>query len=495
MNILLLYPEFPDTFWSFKHALPFIRKKATLPPLGLATIAAMLPQDWAVRLVDLNVRPVAQEEIEWADLVFLSAMTVQRESARQVIARCNPANTKVVAGGPLFTAEHEDFPGVDHFVLNEAEITLPLFLADLAKGKPQRVYASDEFADITTTPIPRWDLLDMKAYASMSVQWSRGCPFRCEFCDITRLFGHRPRVKTASQMIAELESLRLAGWRSKVFFVDDNLIGNKRYLKAELLPALIAWQKAQNYRVPFYTEASINLAQDSELVDMLVAAGFNMVFIGIETPEEAALVECGKTQNTGRDLVADIKTLQRAGLQVQGGFIVGFDTDDPATIFQRQIDFIRRSGVVTAMVGILNAPTGTKLWERLKAAGRLQGRSTGDNVDGQTNIIPIMDMEVLRRGYRQIMVRIYAPRQYYRRVWTFLREYRVPKAHQPVDLQYCLALFRAAWHLGLARRQGRFWFWLLMARTFFRRIRLLPLAVALAINGYHFRRITEQHIQ
>ncbi len=338
MNILLVYPEFPDTFWSFKHALKFIRKKAGAPPLGLLTVAAMLPSAWEKRLVDLNVASLTDKDLAWADYVFLSAMVVQRESARAVIARCNAAGVKVVAGGPLFTMEHEHFPGVDHFVLNEAEETLAPFLRDLEQGHAQRVYTSAEFPDIHQTPVPLWQLADLRHYDTISIQFSRGCPFNCDFCNVTALLGHRPRTKTAAQIIAELDGLYDRGWRKSIFFVDDNFIGNKKLIKSEVLPALIEWRRGKT-GMPFSTEASINLADDPELMRLMVEAGFDTVFVGIETPNEDSLVECSKNQNQGRDLVESVKRLQRAGLQVQGGFIVGFDNDSPRSSNSRSISF------------------------------------------------------------------------------------------------------------------------------------------------------------
>jgi radical SAM superfamily enzyme YgiQ (UPF0313 family) len=485
MNVLLLYPEFPDTFWSFKHALKFVWKKASLPPLGLLTVAAMLPRTWEKKLVDLNVRKLTPKQLQWADLVFVSAMIAQRESAHALIARCKAAGKTVVAGGPLFTSEHAQFPSVDHFVLNEAEVTLPEFLRDFEHGGAQRTYASTEFPDIHQTPVPLWELAELNRYASMCVQYSRGCPFDCEFCDVTAKFGHRPRVKSAEQILAELEGLYQQGWRGQVFFVDDNLIGNKRALKTELLPALTAWQK-QRRGLPLYTEASINLADDEELMRAMVEAGFDQVFIGIETPDEAGLAECNKRQNQGRDLVADVKRMQRAGLQVQGGFIVGFDSDT-ATIFRRQMEFIQKSGIVTAMVGLLNALPDTKLHARLKREGRLLGQSTGNNVDGTTNFIPHMDMAKLREGYRSILEGIYAPRPYYRRVRTFLREYKCAKFSPSLDWRRLSALVHSAVRLGVIGRE-RFQYWRLMAWTFFHRPRHLPLAITLAIYGHHFRK-------
>jgi radical SAM superfamily enzyme YgiQ (UPF0313 family) len=409
MKILFIYPEFPDTFWSFKYALRFIHKKASSPPLGLLTVAAMLPPEWEKRLVDLNVANLTDKDIAWADYVFIGAMAVQRKSVHQVISRCKGVGVKIVAGGPLFTQEYEKFGDVDHFVLNEAEVTLPHFLKDLEQGHAGRIYSTSEFPDIKTTPVPQWELIDLKKYASMSIQFSRGCPFNCDFCNVTALLGHIPRIKSAEQIISELDALYDRGWREGVFFVDDNFIGNKKSLKNELLPALIEWQKTKK-GITFNTEASINLADDKPLMNLMVAAGFDQVFIGIETPDEGSLAECNKSQNKNRDLVEDVKILQRAGLQVQGGFIVGFDNDTPS-IFQRQIDFIQKSGIVTAMVGLLQAPLGTRLYERLKQEGRLSGPLTGDNVDGTTNIIPIMNLDTLHEGYKDILANIYSPEQ------------------------------------------------------------------------------------
>ncbi|HOG48896.1 MAG TPA: DUF4070 domain-containing protein, partial [Anaerolineae bacterium] len=473
MRILLVYPEFPTTFWSFKHALKFVSKQASLPPLGLLTVAAMLPPAWEKRLVDMNVATLNDRDLAWADLVFISAMVVQRRSAEEVVARCNRAGVRVVAGGPLFTEEAEKFPTVDHLVLNEAEVTLPPFLRDLAAGRAQRVYSASEFADVRQTPVPLWGLADLRRYASACLQYSRGCPFNCDFCNITSLFGHRPRTKSAAQIIAELDRLYVLGWRGPVFFVDDNLIGNKRHLKEEVLPALLEWG-AREKGFTFQTEVSINLADDDELTALMVAAGFDMVFVGIETPDEESLAECSKAQNRGRDLVACVRRLQQAGLQVTAGFIVGFDSDTPS-IFQRQIDFIQRSGIVSAMVGILQAPRGTRLYERLAGEGRIRDDVSGDNTDGSTNIVPRMDPDVLAAGYRRIVQTIYAPQTYYERVKTFLREYRAAPHHSPISREELRAFFRSIYVLGI-KGVERVQYWKLFFWTLLRRPRLFPLA-------------------
>ena len=491
MKVLLVYPSFPKTFWSFTYALKFIGKKAAYPPLGLLTVAAMLPPHWEQRLVDLNDESLSENDLLWADIVFIGGMTIQRNSAQQVIDRCKALGIKVVAGGPLFSVEPSEFDTVDHLVLDEAEKTLPPFLTDLKAGRPCRIYRSEAYCDVRRTPVPSWDLIQLKKYASMSIQFSRGCPFNCDFCNVTALFGHRPRVKAARQVIAELDSLYANGWRGSIFFVDDNFIANKRYLKEELLPAMIRWRRNKKGCV-FFTEATINIADDSELMAQMTEAGFNAVFIGIETPDEKALAECHKHQNEGRDLLENVKAIQRAGLQVQGGFIVGFDSD-PQSIFQRQIDFIQQSGIVTAMVGLLQAPPGTQLFERLKRENRVVGFITGDNVDGTTNIIPKMGLERLLAGYQSIMEHIYAPKHYYKRVITFLEEFRTPTVNLPLDFQRIFAFFRSSIRLGVFGKE-RFQYWRLMVWTLFRRPRLLPVAITLAIYGHHFRKISEQYI-
>ena len=391
MNILLIYPQYPDTFWSFKHSLSFIAKKAAFPPLGLLTVAAMLPASWRKKLVDLNVEPLTDEQLAWADMVFLSAMIVQKESALQIIKRCREHGKKVVAGGPVFTTQHEQFAGVDHFILNEAEITLPLFLNDLAAGKPQPLYTSEVRPDISTTPVPLWSLIDIKDYATMAIQYSRGCPFNCEFCDIIIMNGRIPRVKSPAQMQREFQALYDAGWRKSVFIVDDNFIGNKREVK-QLLPCLIEWQREHQFPFTLLTEVSVNLAGDEELMQLMSAANFFKVFIGLETPNHDSLVECGKNQNTAHSLAEVVDAIHRHGMQVMGGFIVGFD-HDPENIFDLQVRFIQQIGVVTAMVSILTALPQTRLWKRLKAEGRLLSDASGENTDGGLNFEPIMEKE------------------------------------------------------------------------------------------------------
>ncbi len=490
LRVLLIYPEFPETFWSYTHALRLVRKKALTPPLGLLTVAAMLPRDWQLKLVDLNLAPLSDKHISWADCIFISGMAVQRDSARRIIARCKAAGKTVVAGGPLFTGEYALFEQVDHFVLNEAEITLPPFLADLANGTAKRVYRTREFANMHLSPVPLWHLADLSQYHAGAIQFSRGCPFDCEFCNVTALFGRRPRTKTGQQITAELLALKQAGWRGTMFFVDDNLIGHRPSLKNDLLPALLDWQKNHG-PTPFFTQASINLADDANLTRDMVSAGFDSIFVGIESSDPASLAECGKSQNRNRDLIADVKRLQRAGLEVQAGFILGFD-HDTADTFEQQIQFIQASGIVTAMVGLLHAPPGTHLAARLRSEGRLLGPSSGDNTDGSTNIAPRMGLAALRDGYRRVLDRIYSPGPFYRRVKEFLRGYGKPAVNSPLDWTRIRAFFHSMFHLGIVGSE-RIDYWSLLGWTLLHRPSLLPMAVRLAICGHHYRRICELH--
>ncbi len=496
MNILLVYPEVPDTFWSFKNALRFIRKKASSQPLGLLTIAALLPEKWEKKLIDLNTKKLTQTDIEWADYVFISAMSIQKKSVLEIIKLCKDSGIKIVAGGPLFTAEYEQFDTVDHLVLNEGEITLKLFLEDLAQGIAKRLYTTKEFADIKESPTPMWELVDLKSYASINIQYSRGCPFNCDFCNITTFLGHKSRTKSAVQVIKELDSLYELGWRKNVFFVDDNFIGNKQILKKELLPALIQWIKGKK-GISFYTEASINLADDKELMMMMVDAGFDMVFIGIETPDEISLAECNKKQNMNRDLIGSVQQIQRSGLQVQAGFIIGFDNDTQST-FQRLVDFIQKSGIVTSMVGLLQAPADTLLYKRLKKEGRIIDNMTGDNVDGTTNIIPLMNIETLLTGYKQVLSQLYSSKLYNKRIKTFFKEYKSPPSKTKPGFKNIykdiLAFIRSIYILGIIDKE-RVHYWKLFIWTLVRKPSMMSKSITFAIYGYHFRIVCEKYIQ
>ena len=489
MRVLMVYPEFPNTFWSYKYALQFISKKAAFPPLGLLTVAAMLPVQWEKKLVDINVRPLRDDDIAWADMVLISAMSVQNASAKAVIARCKKAGVKTVAGGPLFTAWPEKFDDVDYLVLNEAEITLPLFLADLEKGAADHIYTSEERPDLSLTPRPLFDLIDLKDYSSMNIQYSRGCPFNCEFCDIIVLFGHKPRLKSKEQIIDELQMLYDIGWRGSVFFVDDNFIGNKQKLKQEILPAIIGWSEKWDHPFAFHTEASINLADDEELMELMVKAGFEMVFIGIETPNEKSLTECNKYQNKDRDLLESIDILQNHGLEVEGGFILGFDSD-PDSIFDTLIRFIQQSGIIVAMVGLLNAPRGTKLFEKLEKQQRITSEFSGNNTDYSINFKPKMEFNKLMDGYKKVVETIYSPENYYDRIRQHFKKMgRLRYNHNSkMMLNGIAAFFKSIIYLGILGEE-RACYWKLFFHTLFHHPSQLPRAITFAICGYHFRKI------
>ncbi len=489
MKILLVSPQTPDTFWSFKHAVRFVSRKASMAPLGLLTVAGMLPPDWELKLVDLNVAPLRDEDLCWADYVLVGAMLVQRESVEEIAARCAKLGKPIIAGGPLFTTGYEAFPQIGHFVLGEAEDCLAELVADLREGRLRQVYRAANPPDITRSPAPRWDLIRLRDYVTMSVQFSRGCPFDCEFCDIIVMNGRVPRSKTPEQLIGELEGLRQRGWKDMVFVVDDNFIGNRSRTKA-LLRALIAWRARTRTSIGFLTEASVNLADDPELCALMVKAGFKKVFVGIETPSVEALAECHKSQNCNRDLLESVRALQRAGLEVMGGFIVGFDSDE-RDIFKRQFEFIQRSGVVTAMVGLLTALPQTRLWQRLKREGRLESESTGDNTDATLNFRPKLSRAYLRAGYAELMKKLYEPGNYYQRIRTFLQRHRPTGPRQRLSRGDVMAFLKSFWTLGVWHR-GQAGYWRLFWGTLIKRPRQFPRAMELAIVGYHFRRVARK---
>lgn len=488
MKVLLVYPQTPATFWSFQHVLPFISKRAAFPPLGLLTVAAMLPRHWDLRLVDTNVTRLRDEDLRWADYVMISAMIVHKESVNAIVARCQKLSKTIIAGGPLFTTGHAGFPQINHFVLGEAEEVMPELIRDMAGGTLRRSYQAPGRPDITTVPVPRWDLINFRDYATMAVQFSRGCPFDCEFCDIIVMNGRVPRTKSPAQLVAELEELRVRGWTDTVFIVDDNFIGNKKLTKG-LLREMVDWRKRVEPAMTFFTEASVNLVDDAELCELMVQTGFKKVFLGIETPSAESLKECRKLQNRGRDLVETVKTLQRYGMEVLGGFIVGFDHDNH-DVFERQFEFIQKSGVVAAMVGLLTALPETRLYRRLMQEGRLEQESTGNNTDAVLNFKPKLDREFLVNGYRELMRKLYEPGVYYRRIRTFLQ------AHQPsgpkLRLSWCdfQAFLKSFWILGIWNR-GRTDYWRFFWSTLIRQPKQFQTAIGLAIIGYHFRRVAD----
>jgi len=487
VRVLLIQPHYPDSFWSFRHALRFISKKAAVPPLGLITVSAMLPKTWDKRLVDLNITPLKTSDLLWADYVFITAMSIQKESVEKVIEACVKYQVKIVAGGPLFAQEYDNYPQIDHFILNEAEITLPFFLDDLQKGiTPERVYKTPKYADLSETPIPDYHLLSRKHYAFMNIQVSRGCPFACDFCEITSLLGHKVRMKETHQILKELETLYNLNWRGPVFVVDDNFIGNKMEIKNDLLPALKNWMQKHKYPFTFNTQTSINLADDEDLLTLMIESGFNSVFIGIETPLEESLNECNKVQNNNRNLLQSVKKIQRAGILVAGGFIVGFDNDSPS-VFQKQIDFIQQSGIVSAMVGLLNAPKNTKLYKRLESEKRLSFEATGNNTDLSMNFIPIMPQQELIQGYQKIIANIYSIKPYYKRIRVVLSNYK-PSNIKSARLNYraLKGFIKSIIIIGIINK-GRREYWKLIFWTLFKRPKSIVDAIEYAVYGHHYR--------
>ena len=455
----------PETFWSMKYLMKMISKKSSYPPLGLLTVSKLLPNDWNKRLVDLNLATLNPVDIGWADYIFISAMNVQAEFVNKAIKICKRYHKTIIAGGPLFTHEHEKFPEIDHFVLNEAEITLPLFINDLNNGIPKKYYSTEEFADITKSPLPDWDLIDLNKYAYAIVQYSRGCPYMCDFCDVTALFGRRPRTKTSMQIIAELNQIIALGSPEMILFADDNLIGNRKDLKNNLLPELIKWRRQNKTAPGFATQVTINLADDKELMTLMIEAGFRHIFVGIETIDAESLESCKKTQNLRRDMLDNVRLLQRKGFIITAGFIVGFDSDKE-TIFNQQIDFIQESGIVMATVNILKAPPGTDLHKKLLKENRLIEPFDFD--ENKTNIITKMDKDILYDGYKKILDTIYKPQKVYERSKQFLSNYGSHRAENPIQKKIsfydAITVIKVMYFAGILGKD-RIYFWKLTFST------------------------------
>lgn len=491
MKVLLINPEFPDTYWSFRHALPFEGKRCAFPPLGLMTVSALLPSSWEKRLVDLNVRKLRTSDIEWADMAMVTAMLVQKESLQRVVRRCKENGKRVVVGGPYVSTTLEELPDADHIFLGEAETTVPQFVEDLAHGKARRTYQAAEKPPLSITPLADFQLAEMKRYSAMSVQYSRGCPFNCEFCDIIEIYGRVPRTKSNQQMLAEFDALHSLGWRGTVFIVDDNFIGNKKNVR-RLLPDVADWQKRHGYPFCLITEASVNLAEDAPLLDSMRSAGFRRVFLGIETPVEESLNEAQKSQNRG-NLLDSVKKIQSYGMEVMAGFIVGFD-NDPEDVFERQIKFIRESAIPLAMVGLLTALPDTQLWRRLKQEGRLLSESSGNNTNCDLNFVPKMEPARLIAGYQTIMRTIYKSSDYYQRALDSLK--RTPQnSAEPSSIGIfsgAAAFVRIALKLGVIDRERKE-FWHYFATTLLEHRARLAESLRLAAMGYHFRKLNETY--
>lgn len=492
MRVLLVYPEFPDTYWSFRHALKFEGRRAAFPPLGLLTVSSMLPADWERRLVDMNVEDLWPDDIEWADIVMVSAMIVQNESLEKVVELCRKLNKRVVVGGPYVSTSSERLPEADHIFIGEAEATLPVFLKDLELGIAEKIYKADERPTLTATPVPDFSLVDMTKYSAMNVQYSRGCPFNCEFCDIIEIYGRVPRTKTNEQMLAELDALKSTGWRGLVFIVDDNFIGNKKNVRL-FMPDLIDWSHRNGHPFSYITEASVNLAEDDALLAQMQDAGFRRVFLGIETPVEESLKEAQKGQNTRRNLLDSIHKIQSYGMEVMAGFILGFDSD-PEDIFEKQMEFIRESGIPLAMVGLLSALPDTQLWRRLEKEGRLLGTTSGNNTDCTLNFVPCMEVKKLVEGYKRVLQNIYSPREYYRRALDCLSRFHKDRVEprKSTVIDDIRAFYKIVMTLGI-RDGSRLEFWGYFYKLVRHHTRDFAHGLTLAAMGYHFRMITEKY--
>lgn len=489
MKILLVYPEFMITFWSWKHILPFVGKKAAFTPTGLLTVAAILPEEWEKKVVDLNVYGLSDQDIVWADYIFISAMMTQSKSTMDIIKRCKILGKEVILGGPILEMGFDQFPSVKHLFVGEAEETLPRFLEDLKSGKAERVYTASHFPDLSLAPTPLWRLVDLSKYASVLMQYGRGCPFRCTFCNVAAINGRVPRVKSPDQFLHELSAIEQTGYRGAIMLADDNFIGNKKRAK-ELLQELVDWQYGYGQPFNFTVEADITLADDDELMNLMYEAGITKVFLGIETPNEDSLRECGKIQNLNRDLVVCVRKIQNHGLIPLSGFIVGFDNDKDS-IFAQHCKFYLEAGIVIPMIGVLQAPFGSELFGKLQAEGRIEGGASGNNTDCQPNFVPKIPMETLVAGYKNLVKEAYSPGECYLRIKAFLREYNIKnRAPRELSSMQLRAFLISIWRIGMLGGIVTSWYYW---KTFFfalcKHKSAFADAMTFQIYCWHFRKM------
>jgi radical SAM superfamily enzyme YgiQ (UPF0313 family) len=490
LKVLLIWPKFPPSFWGFEGVLQMLPEAAMTPPLGLITVAALCPKSWSLRLLDRAFDEVSDCDYAWADLVMVSAMHAQRVDAEAILARARALAKRTFIGGPWASSEPEKLRRIaDHVLVGEAEEVFADIAADLEHGTARAVYRVAEKPDMSNSPIPRFDLLRREMYTSMPVQFSRGCPFQCEFCDIITIYGRRPRVKAPAQLIAELDTLRALGWRNEVFIVDDNFIGNAKNA-LQLARELTAWGNRNGRVFSFYTEASVDLADRPELMAAMVEANFMYVFLGIESPSPEALKATKKFQNLRKDNLAQIRVIQESGLWVLGGFIVGFDSDDES-IFERQRAFIEQAGIAWAMAGMLQAPPTTPLYDRMKSEGRLFEDSEGTSNFSKPNFRTTMPLATLMSGLSGLLSNLYAPEAYFERAFRSLHLWKTRPLQKPPDLPlaYNLRLLvRSMWTQG-ARSQYRRAYWKFLWRilsSFWNNPAKLWMGSMILLAGHHF---------
>jgi len=490
IKVLMIWPRFPSSFWSFDGVMDLVPIETDQPPLGLLTVAALCPKNWTLRLIDRGFEDLLDTDILWADLVMVSGMRVQKDDIRETLLRARALGKRTMIGGPFASSEPELLLQLaDHVVAGEPDEVFPEIAADLERGSPKRLYVIKDKPDVSKTPLPRFDLLKIEKYASMAVQFSRGCPFQCEFCDIITIYGRKPRTKRPSQLLAELDALFELGWRDQVFIVDDNFIGNHK-LALGLALELEEWQKSHGYPMLFYTEASIDLAQRSELIEAMVKANFFYVFIGIESPSPKSLTEAKKFQNLRRDPLESIRFIQSQGLWVTEGFIIGFDSDTEE-IFEQQRDFIERAAIPWAMAGFLQAPPTTPLFDRMLKEGRLLLESTATSNFDPPNFRTLLPLPVLLEGYRGILASLYAPSAFYDRCYRSLLQWKARKPQKPPEIPFWTMLgivVRSIAHQGiLSSYRKAYWKFLLrlVARWSLNPAKF-SMGFAMLLSGHHF---------
>ena len=496
MRVLLIYPLFPQSFWSFEKTLALVGRKALLPPLGLITVAAILPKEWEYKLVDHNVREITEADWDWAELVVISGMIVQKEDLLAQIKAAKKRNKPVAVGGPYATTSPQEVQAADYLVLDEGEITLPMLVKAIERGERSGTFRATEKPSVTETPIPRYDLLELSAYDNMSIQFSRGCPFQCEFCDIIVLYGRKPRTKNPAQLLAELDYIYNLGWRGGVFMVDDNFIGNKRNVKL-LLKELKVWMKEKDYPFSFDTEASVDLANDEELMELMVDCSFKKVFLGIETPDEDSLALTQKFQNTRDPLTESVDKITKAGLQVMAGFIIGFDGEKPGA-GDRIVRFVEQTAIPMAMFSMLQALPNTALWHRLEKEGRLLARGANINQTTLMNFVPTRPIENIAQEYIDSFWKLYEPKPYLDRALRYFMKLGTPKhsGKRKITPQVISAVSTIFWRQGVIG-STRWTFWRNLITLLLHNHRVVPFYLIVCAYLEHFgeyRQIVYQNI-